>query len=348
MGRYVKVTGRALAALACAAVAGQALGAEYRVAQHWPLGGDGGWDYLSVDPAAHRLYVTRATHVLIVDTETGKAVGDIPDTAGAHGVAVAADLGRGFVSAGKANAVKAFELATGKTLTTIATGLKPDSIIYDAKTHSVVSFNGHDASATLIDARSLAASRTVPLGGGPEAGRSDDLGHAWVNLEDRNELAALDLEAGKVTAHWPLPGCEGPTGLALDVAHRRAFVSCGNAVMVVVDTRSGRKVASLPIGQRTDGAEFDPAFGDAYSANGDGTLTVVHESDPDHFTVAQTLPTERGARTIALDPLTHHLYLPTARFAPQAAGAHEKPPVLPGTFEVLVITPASAPTAAVR
>jgi|SRR5579883_1890386 len=333
-------------ALAGVALSAGAFAANYEVSALWTPGGDGSWDYLSVDPAAHRLYVTRSTHVLIIDTNTGQGVGDIADTPGAHGVALAQDLGRGFVSAGKANAAKAFDLVSGKTLASIPTGNKPDSIMYDAKTHLVVAFNGHDASATLIDARSLAAVKPVPLGGSPESGRGDDLGHAWVNLEDRNELAAIDLEAAKVTGHWPLPGCEGPTGLALDVAHHRSFSSCANRVMVILDTQTGRKIASLPIGDRTDGAEFDAASADAYSANGDGTLTVVHESDPEHFSVTQTLQTARGARTIALDPTTHTLYLPTAHFGPQAAGSKEKPPILPGTFEVLVVKALPGPTTA--
>ncbi|HLW25060.1 MAG TPA: YncE family protein [Steroidobacteraceae bacterium] len=335
--------GRALLGVSLIGLAGLAQGAGYTVAEHWALGGEGGWDYPSVDSHAHRLYLSRATHVLIVDTATGKGVADIADTPGVHGIAVAADVGRGFISEGKANAVKVFELASGKVLADIAVGGKPDAIVYDAKTHRVVAFNGHDDSASVIDARSNRVLRTLPLGGAPEAAGDDGAGHVFVNLEDKNQLVAIDAETPAVTAHWDLPGCEGPTGFALDAAHHRAFSSCANAVMAILDTTSGRSLATLPIGKGTDGAEFDPALQNAYSANGEGTITIVHESDPDHFAVLETLPTARGARTIALDPATHRLYLPTAKFGTLPAGSKEKhPPILPDTFEVLVVTAPSA------
>ena len=342
--------GRALLGVSLIGLAGLAQGAGYSVAEHWALGGEGGWDYLSVDSQAHRLYLSRATHVLIVDTATGKAVGDIADTPGVHGIAVAADLGRGFISEGKANAVKVFDLASGKILANIAVGGKPDSILYDAKTHRVLALNGDDDSASVIDARSNAVVKTLALGGTPEAGRSDGAGHVYVNLEDKNQLVAIDVGTPAVTAHWELPGCERPTGFALDAVHHRAFSSCANAVMAILDTTSGRSLATLPIGKGTDGAEFDAALQDAYSANGEGTITVVHESDPDHFAVLETLPTERGARTIALDAATHRLYLPTAKFGPLPAGSADKhPPILPDTFEVLVVTaPAAAHPSAGR
>jgi DNA-binding beta-propeller fold protein YncE len=224
----------------------------------------------------------------------------------------------------------------------VAVGAKPDAILYDAKTHRVVAFNGHGDSASVIDARSNLVVKTIDLGGGPEFARSDGEGRVWVNLEDKNQLVALDLESLSVKAHWALPGCEGPTGLALDIEHRRTFSTCANAVMVILDAETGQALATLPIGHGTDGAEFDPAYGNAYSANGEGTLTIVHESDPGHFSVLETLSTARGARTIALDRQTHRLYLPTAKFEPQPAGSRERPPIIPGTFEVVVVTaPAS-------
>jgi YVTN family beta-propeller protein len=314
--------------------------APYLIADKWPLAGDGGWDYPAVDAGAHLLYLSRATHVAIVDTTTGKSVGDIGDTPGVHGIALAPDLGRGFISAGKADLVKVFDLRTREVLASIAVGSKPDAILYEPHTRRVVVLNGHSDNATVIDAASNKVLATIKLGGGPEFARTDGLGHVYVNIEDKNELAALDIEALTVTAHWALPGCDGPTGLAFDAMHHRSFSVCANAAMTILDTQSGKSIATLPIGMGVDGAEFDPESQNAFSANGDGTLTVVHEIDPDHFAVSQTLSTPKGARTIALDSQTHRLYLPTAAFGPAKTGvldAHPKPPILPGSFFVLVV-----------
>jgi YVTN family beta-propeller protein len=338
--RNLLLTGLVFTGIAAAAAAA----APYAVAAKWALAGDGGWDYLSVDVGAHLLYLSRATHVAIVDTVSGKIVGDIADTPGVHGIALAPDLGRGFVSAGKTNEVKVFDLHTREVLASIAVGSKPDAILYEPHTRRVVVFNGHSANASVIDAANNTVIKTIALGGGPEFARSDEAGHVYVNLEDKNELAAIDLAALAVTARWALPGCDGPSGLALDAMHHRSFSVCSNATMVILDTQSGKLVATLPIGHGVDGAEFDPESQNAFSANGDGTLTIVHESDPEHFAVTQTLTTAKGARTIALDSRTHRLYLPTASFGPVQPNpleAHPKPPVLPDSFVVLVITPPS-------
>ncbi len=313
----------------------------------WTLGGEGGWDYPTVDSAAHRLYLSRATHVAVIDTLTGKSVGDVPDTPGVHGIAIAADLHRGYASAGKANAVRVFDLATLQPMDSIPVGAHPDAILYDPTIHEVVALNGEDNSASVIDARKNQVIGTIALPGTPEFARSDGAGHVYVNIEDKNEVAALDLAGLKVTAVWPLTGCERPTGLGLDARNSRSFSGCGNAVMVVSDTRLGKSIATLPIGHGVDGVEFDARLGNAYSANGEGTLTIVHEGpDPQHFAVVKTLPTARGARTIALDAATHRLYLPTAQFGPTPAATAEtprpRPPILPGTFVVLVITPTQA------
>jgi hypothetical protein len=313
----------------------------------WPLGGEGGWDYPTVDSAAHRLYLSRATHVAVIDTLTGKWVGDVPDTPGVHGIAIAADFHRGYASAGKANAVRVFDLATLQPIGSIPVGAKPDAILYDPKIHEVVALNGEDNSASVIDARENKVIGTIALPGTPEFARSDGAGHVYVNIEDKNEVAALDLASLQVTAVWPLTGCERPTGLALDVRNSRSFSGCGNAVMVVSDTRLGKSIAALPIGDGVDGVEFDARLQNAYSANGEGTLTIVHEGPhPRHFAVLQNLPTARGARTLALDAATHRLYLPTAQFGPTPAATAEtprpRPPILPGTFEVLVVTPMQA------
>ncbi len=325
------------------AIASAANAADYAVAEKWPLGGEGGWDYPSVDPGAHLLYLSRATHVAIVDTRGGKIVGDIADTPGVHGIAIAQDLGRGFISAGKANQIKVFDLNTRQVLASIEVGSKPDAIVYDPHTHRVVALNGHSDSASVIDPAVNRVVKTIALGGGPEFARADGAGRVYVNLEDKNQLAVLDMASLQVTARWALPGCDGPTGLALDVIHQRSISVCANAALVVLDTAGGKHIATLPIGHGVDGVEFDPAVANAFSANGDGTITVVHEADPDHFAVVQTLGTAQGARTIALDPQTHRLYLPTASFGPLKAGpldAHPKPPILPDTFMVLVVAPA--------
>lgn len=325
------------------AIASAAHAADYAVAEKWALGGDGGWDYPSVDPGAHLLYLSRATHVAIADTRTGKIVGDITDTPGVHGIALAQDLGRGFISAGKTNQVKVFDLNTRQVLASIEVGSKPDAIVYEPQTHRVVALNGHSDSASIIDPADNRVVKTIALGGGPEFASADGAGHVYVNLEDKNQLALIDMATLQVSARWALPGCDGPTGLALDTAHQRSISVCANAALVVLDTASGKHIATLPIGRGVDGVAFDPAVQNAFSANGDGTLTVVHEADPDHFAVVQTLATAQGARTIALNPQTHRLYLPTASFGPVKAGLldpHPKPPILPDTFMVLVVAPA--------
>ena len=328
--------------LAAASPAADSPPAGHRLVDRWALGGDGGWDYPAVDSAAHRLYLSRATHVAVIDIRTGKPVGDVPDTPGVHGTAIAADLRRGYASAGKANAVKVFDLDTLLPIASIPVGAKPDAIVYDPKIRVVVALNGEGDSASVIDAAKNKVIGTIALPGAPEFARSDGAGHVYVNIEDKNAIAALDLASQKVTAVWPLTGCERPTGLALDASHGRSFSGCGNAVMVVSDTRLGKSIATLPIGHGVDGVEFDALLRNAYSANGEGTLTIVHEgADSRHFAVVQTLPTARGARTIALDAVTHRLYLPTAQLGPMPAATAETPrpraPILPGTFEVLVV-----------
>jgi YVTN family beta-propeller protein len=324
------------------AAANIAAAAPYQVAQRIPLGGDGGWDYVSVDSAQHLLYLSRATHVAILDTQTGKLVGDIGDTPGVHGIAIAADLGRGYISAGKADQVKVFDLNTRQMIASINVGSKPDAILYDQDTRQVFVFNGHSNSASVIDASSNRVVETIGLGGAPEFARADGAAHVFVNIEDKNELVQLSTKARKVLARWALPGCDGPTGLALDAAHHRSFSVCANAVMTILNTETGKAVATLPIGKGVDGADFDTESQNAFSANGEGTLTIVHESDPDHFAVIQTLSTAQGARTVALDVSTHALFLPAANFGaakPTLLDAHPKPPILPDSFFVIAVTP---------
>ncbi len=329
----------ALLALAPYAHAGEA---PYKLAAPLTPGGDGGWDYPSIDPDTYLLYLSRADRVAVVDTVSGKQVAEIGDTPGVHGIALAPELNRGFISCGKADMVKVFDLKTRAVLATIPTGAGPDAILYEPKTQRVFAFNGHGHNATVIDAKTNAVVATIALGGKPEFARADGRGRVLVNIEDTAELAVLDAATATLKSRWPLPHCEEPSGLAFDAAHRRSFSTCGNQVLAVLDPDSGKSVASVPIGKGVDGAEFDPATQNLYSANGEGTLTVVHEQAPDDFRVLQTLATRRGARTIALDPATHRLYLPTADFgpapAPTADNPHPRPPVLAGTFVVLVVS----------
>jgi YVTN family beta-propeller protein len=328
----------ALLAGAAPAGAGNVGAPPYRVADRFPIGGDGKWDYPSVDSTTQRLYLSRGTHVVVVDTQTGHIVGDIPDTPGVHGIALAPGLGRGYISMGKSDRVKVFDLKTLDVIATVEVGAKPDAILYEPQTRQVLVFNGHSSNASVIDAAANKVVATIALGGAPEFARADGAGNVYVNIESTNELAALDAKRQKVTARWPLPGCEGPTGLALDSVHHRSFSACANSKMSILDLTTGRSVATVSIGAGVDGAEFDTDSQNAFSANGEGTLTVVHEEDPEHFTVAQTLVTARGARTIALDPSRHELYLPTARFETAATEAGEpKGPVAPGSFFVLVV-----------
>ena len=338
--------GAGLAAAATAPAGG------YHLAGSIAIGGTGGWDYLTVDAPAHRLYVSHASRVEVVDTATGTLVGAIPDTPGVHGIALAPVLDRGYISDGRAGTVTVFDLKTLKVLATIAvTGANPDAIVFEPVTRRVFTFNGSGRNITAIDTATNEVAGTIELGAKPEFAVADGTGTVFFNLETTSELGVLDARTLKVTARWPLAPGEEPTGLALDIAHRRLFSVCGNQLMVVTDADSGRVVATLPIGRGVDGAAFDPETGDAFASAGEGVLTVVHEDSADTFTVAATVPTARGARTVALDTATHRLYLPTARFgAPPAAERGQRhrrrPSVVPGTFEVLVVERESAPAAA--
>src|SRR5579863_396916 len=334
----------AAAASAAAAPAGGGAAAAYRLRKTIPLGGDGGWDYLAFDSAARRLYVTRATRVIVLDPDTGKVVGEIPNLSGVHGVALAPDLGRGFISNGRADKVTVFDLKSLKVLAELkSTGQNPDAILYDPASHRVFAFNGRSGSATVYDAASGQVAATIPLGGKPEFAASDRKGSVFVNIEDKNELVAIDATKLAVVQRWPLAGCEEPSGLAIDVAHQRLVVGCGNETSLIVDSASGRVVARLPIGKGVDANGFDPGAGLGFASCGDGTLTVMREETPDRWTVAAKAATRQGARTMAVDERTHAVYLATAEFgprpAPTAAEPRPRPPILPGSFVILVVGP---------
>ncbi len=333
----------AIAGLAALAALAQGGPAGFRVARTIAVGGDGGWDYLAVDAAAHRLYVSHATLVNVVDTRTGALVGTIPDTQGVHGIAVAPELGRGFVSNGRANTVTVFDLKALAVLATVkVTGENPDAICYDAPSRRVFTFNGRTANATAIDAATNQVVGTMVLPGKPEFAVSDGKGRMFVNIEDKSLIVAFDPRKLTIAGQWPIAPVEEPSGLALDREHRRLFAVGENNLMAVLDADSGKLVATAAIGNGPDGVAFDPGLGLAFSANGrDGTVTVVREESPAKFTVAATVPTRLGARTIALDEATHALYLPTAAFGPAppptAERPHPRPAIVPGSFVVLVV-----------
>jgi YVTN family beta-propeller protein len=305
-----------------------------------PIGGEGGWDYLAIDPAARRLYAAHATRVVVVQADTGEHVGEIPDTPGVHGVALAEDLQRGFTSNGASSTVSVFDARTLKVLARVATtGQNPDAIVYDPASHRVFTMNGRSDNATAIDARRLEVVGTVALGGRPEFAVADGHGHLYINLEDRSEQVELDTRTLTVTRRWSLSPCQSPSGLAMDTAHRRLFAGCHNQMMAIVDADAGRVIATVPIGRGVDANRYDPATHLVFSSNGDGTLTIVRQLTPDRYEVAENVRTALGARTMELDPVTHRVYLATADFAPATGAPQGRPRPVPGTFRILVFAP---------
>jgi DNA-binding beta-propeller fold protein YncE len=315
--------------------------AGYRIVDTLKLGGEGGWDYLTLDPDSRRLFVSRGTHVMVLDADTGRVLGDIPDTPGVHGIAIARDLGRGFISNGRSATATIFDLQTLGKVGEVKTGQNPDAILYDPASKRVFTFNGRSADATAFDAAQGAVAGTIPLGGKPEFAVADGKGRIYVNVEDTSEIVALDSKDLQVRSRWPLKACEEPSGLAFDAEHARLFSVCSNRLMAVVDSGTGRVITTLPIGDGVDGAAFDPATGLAFSSNGEGTLTVVHEDSPDSFRVVENVPTRAGARTMTLDPKTHRLFLSTADLGPRPSPTAEVPrpraSVVLGSFVILVL-----------
>jgi DNA-binding beta-propeller fold protein YncE len=310
------------------------------ILRHIPIGGTDGWDYVTVDSEAHRLYVSHGTKVVVVDTANGKVAGEIPNTEGVHGIAIDRALRRGFVSDGRTSLVTVFDLDSLKTLAEIkTTGERPDAILFDPFSSRVFTFNAAGKNSTVIDAATNAIAGTIPLGGKPEFAVSDGKGHVYVNVEDTSELAEIDAKALRVLRRWSLKPCEEPSGLAIDRARGTLISVCENEQMVFSDIKSGKVTAGAPIGKGVDGVAFDPSSQLAYASNGaDGTITVVSAKDAK---VIETLPTARGARTIAIDEKTHHLFLPTAKFGATPAATPEhprpRPAIVPDTFEVLEV-----------
>lgn len=317
-------------------------GSGYHVVDRWKPGGEGGWDYLTIDAQAHRLYFGRSTRVQVLDTRDGRLIGELPDTPGIHGVALVSSLGRGFTSNGRDSSVTIFDLATLKPISRVQVGRNPDAILYEPTTKRVFTMNAGSDDATAIDAKSGAVVGRIALGGRPEFAVADGKGGMFVNLEDSSAVESIDPRDLKVRARWPLAPGEEPSGLAIDVAHGRLFSVCSNKTMVVLDAATGKVLATPAIGEGPDGAAFDPGTGLAFSSNGGtGTLTVVHEDAPGRFTPLGDVPTEPRARTLALDPATHRIYLATAKFGEAPAPTAEQPrprrPMIPGSFEILVL-----------
>jgi DNA-binding beta-propeller fold protein YncE len=314
----------------------------YHVIKTYKLGGEGGWDYLNLDSSSRRLYISRATHVIVIDADSGKPVGDIPDTPGVHGIALAPELGRGFVSNGREGTVTIFDIQTLKLITKVKVGDNPDAILYDPATKRVFTFNGKSHDSTALDAAKGTVLGTIKLEGKPEFAASDGKGEIFVNIEDKSQLDAIDPAKLEVKSRWPLAPCEEPSGLSIDREHRRLFAGCDNKMMAVVDADSGKVLATPAIGDGVDATAFDPGTGLAFASCGEGVLTVVREDSPNKFSVAENVKTQEGARTLALDDKTHQVFVVTAKFgpppAPTADQPHPRHSILPDTFVVLVLS----------
>jgi len=308
----------------------------YKVIKTVPISGEGGWDYVTVDSDARRVYVSHATQVVVLDADSYEVVGSIPDTQGVHGIAIASDLGRGFTSNGRTNTASIFDLKTLKTIGTVNTGANPDAIVYDSGTKRVFTLNGRSKDATAINAADGTVAGTLALGGKPEFAVADGKGSIYVNIEDTSELVQFDPQKLTVTHRWPQKPCQEASGLAIDRKNRRLFSGCDNKMMAVMDADSGKVVATPPIGEAVDANGFDPATQLAFASNGDGTLTVVHEDSPDKFTVVENVPTKKSSRTMALDLKTHNIFLPAADFDPPAPG-ERRGKMKPGSFVLLVL-----------
>jgi YVTN family beta-propeller protein len=326
-----------------AMAAGAASSPDLQVLERWKLGGTGGWDYLTIDSPAHRLYISRGTRVDVINIDSGKSVGSIPDTQGVHGIALATGLNRGYTSNGRGNSVTVFDLNTLKISQEVPVpGKNPDAILFEPVNKRVFTFNGASKDATVLDASTLAVIGTIPLPDKPEFAADDGHGRVFVNIEsDPGQIVVIDGKTLSVKNTWPLPGCNSPSGLAIDPSHKRLFSVCDGKVMAVTDSISGRQVALLPIGEHPDAAAYDSKRAAVFSSNGEGTLTIVRQESADHYVIATNLSTQRGARTMALDPRSGRIYLATAEFGPTPPATAELPRPRPvpiaDSFVVLVV-----------
>ncbi len=329
------------AALLLAVATARGQGANYHVASRYVLGGDGSWDYLALDTVDNHLFIARENRFMVVDPSTGRLLGEIPGMNRAHGVAFAYRAGHGFATSGGDSTVTMFDLKTLRVLGHTIAAVDDDDVIYDPATRRVYTFNGDAHSSTIIDPVSGRKIGTIDLGAKPESGISTGDGKLYVNLSEAGEVAEIDAAAMKVVRKWSVAPCTAPTGMADDEVHHRLFSTCRSKVVAVSDAMAGKLVTTVPIGSGVDGAGFDPATQLVFAPNGDGTLTVIHEDSPDRYHVVQTVPTMDGARTMTLEGSTHTIYTASARFGqvPAGAGSRGRPPVLPGTFTLLVVRP---------
>ncbi len=334
--------GLALAAffglMALAAGLGRAAGLSgYQVSKTVPVSGDGFWDYVTVDSAARRIYISHSTRVVVLDADSFAPVGEIPDTQGVHGIAIAADLGKGFTSNGRANTATMFDLKSLKILGTVQTGQNPDAIVYETATKRVFTLNGRSKDATVINAADGSVAGSLELAGRPEFAAADGAGKIFVNIEDTSELVEIDAPSIKILHRWPLAPCESPSGLSMDQKNRRLFVGCHNKMMAVVNADTGKVIATPAIGEGVDATRYDPGTGLAFSSNGEGTLTVVKQESPDKYSVLENVPTKKSARTMGLDLKTHNIVLPAADMEPPKEG-ERRPTMKPGTFVLVVVS----------
>jgi YVTN family beta-propeller protein len=308
----------------------------YHVAKSFPIKSSGGYDYITVDSASDNLYVSHGTQVNVISKTTGDSIGVIKTTKDVHGIALVLDLGKGYITNGGNNCVVVFDLKTNKVLGTVPTGQFADGIFYDSFSKKVISCNGRSKNMTVIDPTNDSAVATIQLTGWPEAATSDGKGKIYVNNAEKSEIDVIDATTFKIVNTWPIAPAKGPSGLAMDRNSMRLFAGCDNKMLAVIDANSGKVVTTVPIGDECDAVGFDIKLKTVFSSNGDGTLTVIKEVSPEKFTVIQNAKTEEGARTHAVDQVTHKLYLPTAKFKPKAKGEF-RPSTIPGTFKVLVV-----------
>jgi YVTN family beta-propeller protein len=330
-----------LIGLACTSALGNEL---YQFAGQIPIGGEGAWDILTIDPATNRLYLSHSTKVVVVDLGKKTVVGEVADTPGVHAFVAVPELQRGFSSNGNESKSSVVDLTTLKTVSKIDTGHNPDAVVYEPRHGEVYVFNHTGNSVTVIDAKSATVSATIQLGGVPEFAVVDEkAGRVYCNIEDKSEVAVIDADKHEVVGHWPLAPGEGPSGIALDARHHRLFSGCHNKVMTMLDTETGKLIVTVPIGAGVDGCAFDDSMQLAFASCGDGTTTIAKEEAPNKLSVVQILKTERGARTMALDPKSHQIFLPSAQFqpppSPSPGASPARPVVVPDTLKLLVYRP---------
>jgi len=308
----------------------------YHIANKSVVGGNGSWDYVIPDPPSHRLFIAREDRLMVVDENSGKLIGEVPDIHGAHGTAIAYGTGHGFATSSQDRSIVMFDATTLKVLSRIPAAEDADGIIFDKPSGHVFSMNGDANSSTVVDARTGKLITNIPLGGKPEYAVSTGDGKIYANLADKDEIAEIDTRSNSVVRRWPTAPCKQPVAMAVDTIHHRLFSGCRSGVMAISDYQAGKLITTVPIGKGVDSAAYDPAVANLFAANADGTFTVIHQDGPDQYHVLQTLDTPIGSRSMGLDPTTHRLFVVSAEFGPATAGSRRRP-VLPGTFTILTI-----------